>query len=168
MQNIYLVGFMGTGKTATAKLVAKSLNRSFVDMDAIIEEREKMPISEIFKTKGEPYFRHLERGLVLELAAQERLVVACGGGAFANDENIAAMKKSGSVVCLTSSPRTILRRTQGNTARPLLNVENPESRIAELLKKRAPYYGQAHHTVDADNLTVEETAQEALRCLAEK
>lgn len=165
MKNIYLVGFMGTGKTATAKLLAKRLGRIFVDMDDLIEEMEKMPIPEIFKSKGESYFRKLEHGVVADLAKKDGLVVACGGGAFVAFENIRLMKESGTVVCLESTPEVILKRTERFTHRPLLNVEDPLSRIRELLATRVPFYAQAHYRVDCDTLTVEETAEEVLKCL---
>ncbi len=165
MKNIYLVGFMGTGKTETAKLLAKQLKRAFMDMDDLIETKEKMLISEIFKASGEPYFRKVEKEVVAELAHKTGLVIACGGGAFAQQDNIELMKRSGIVICLTSRPETILRRTQLSAHRPLLNVTDPNARIEELLKEREPFYAQAHYTIDADRLSVAQTAQEALSCL---
>ncbi len=168
MQNIYLVGFMGTGKTETAKALAKLLGRSFVDMDDLIETRAGMLIPGIFRIKGESYFRTLEKEVVAELASQDGLVVACGGGAFAVQENIDLFKKSGIVVCLTSTPETILKRTQWSTHRPLLDVQDPRARIEEMLKKRAPFYAQAHHTVDADKLSVTKAAEAVLKILKEE
>ncbi|OIO35099.1 MAG: hypothetical protein AUJ74_07705 [Candidatus Omnitrophica bacterium CG1_02_44_16] len=165
MCNIYLVGFMGTGKTETAKLLAKQLKRVFVDMDDLIEAKEKMLISEIFKAKGEPYFRKIEKEVVAELANKTGLCIACGGGAFAIQDNIDLMKKSGIVICLTSSPETVLRRTQSSTHRPLLSVTDPKSKIEALLKEREPFYAQAHYKIDADQLSVAQTAQRALSCL---
>ena len=156
---------MGTGKTETAKLLANQLKRAFIDMDDLIEVQEKMLISEIFKVKGESYFRKVEKEIVVELAKKTGLVIACGGGAFAQQENIELMKKSGIVVCLTSRPETILRRTQDSAHRPLLSVADPKPRIEELLKQREPFYAQAHYTIDADQLSVVQTAQEALSYL---
>jgi shikimate kinase len=156
---------MGTGKTETAKLLTKQLKRAFIDMDDLIEAKEKMPISEIFKTKGEPYFRKVEKEVVAELAQKTGLVIACGGGAFAKQDNIELMKRTGIVICLTSSPETILRRTQRFDHRPLLHVDDPKSKIEELLKEREPFYAQAHYTIDADQLSVAQTAKKALSCL---
>lgn len=165
MKNIYLVGFMGTGKTETGKLLAKQLKRDFMDMDELIVSREKMPIPEIFKSKGEPYFRKLEKEIISDLFKKKGIIVACGGGAFVGPENIKILKESGTVICLTSSPEVILKRTLRSGHRPLLNVDNPKAAVEELLKKRLPSYVQAHHTIDADQLTVEETTREILKIL---
>ncbi len=156
---------MATGKTAVAKVLASRLNLKLVDMDAEIEAREKMPISEIFRLKGEPYFRELEKGFIKRLACREGQVVACGGGVFVDQENVDRMKKSGIVVCLTSRPETILRRAAADASRPLLNVADPKKRIEELLEKRQPFYVQAHHMIDCDTLSVEESAQAVLNIL---
>jgi shikimate kinase len=150
---------MATGKTETAKLLARRLSRTFLDMDEMIVSREKMPIAKIFESRGEPYFRKLEKEVVLEISRKDSLVVACGGGTFVDPENVALLKKSGTVICLTSKPETILRRTQSTSQRPLLNVSDPEGKIEELISKRRSAYAVAHHIVDADQLTVEETAK---------
>ncbi len=165
MANIYLVGFMATGKTEVAKLLAKRLKRQYLDMDEVIEGRQKLSIPEIFKSKGEPYFRSLEKEAIVELSGKDQLVVACGGGAFLDPDNIQRLKNSGTVICLTSTPETILKRASHFKNRPLLNVGDPRSRIKELLEKRLPFYAQAHYTIDADQLTVEETAEEILKLL---
>jgi len=166
MKNIYLVGFMATGKTSVGKLLAKRLKRDFVDMDALIESREKMSIADIFKTKGEPYFRQVEESLVRELAAKSRLVVSCGGGVFVPEQNIERLKQSGLVFCLTSSPERILKRTAGQKAvRPMLNASDPLGRIRDLLAQRQPFYAKAHHAIDADDLTVRQTADAIMEYL---
>ena len=165
MPNIYLVGFMATGKTEVAKLLARRLKRQYLDMDEVIEGRQKLSIPEIFKSKGEPYFRSLEKEVIVELSGKDQLVVACGGGVFADLDNIQRLKNSGTVICLTSTPETILKRASRFKNRPLLNVGDPLSRIKELLGKRLPFYAQAHYTIDADQLTVEETAEEILKLL---
>jgi shikimate kinase len=165
MKNIYLVGFMATGKTSVGKLLAERLERDFVDMDTLIESREKMSIDQIFKSRGEAYFRKIETDLVAELAAKSGLVVSCGGGVFVPEVNIERMKKRGIVFCLASSPEMILKRTRGSLVRPLLNVPDPLKRVAELLAARRPFYERAHHTIDADKLTVEEAAQAVLAIL---
>ena len=134
-------------------------------MDEEIERRERMSIPDIFRTKGEPYFRRAESSLVQELSGKKELVVSCGGGAFVDAKNIAALKASGVVFCLTSRPETILNRTRLFAHRPLLNVDDPKPKIEELLKKRAPFYAQAHHTIDCDALTVAATVRQIRQIL---
>jgi len=158
IDNIYIVGFMGTGKTSAGRLAAPRLGLDFVDMDALIIEREKRSIPDIFRESGEPYFRTLEKVLVCELAQKGGMVISCGGGAFKDPDSVAVMKATGAVICLTSSPEVILERTKRYADRPLLKVEDPLGLIKELLKARQPAYGQAHCTIDTDNLSVEETA----------
>jgi shikimate kinase len=163
--NIYIVGFMGTGKTSSGRLVAQRLGLSFVDMDTLITEREKRSIPDIFRDSGEPVFRAIEKRLLAELAGKGGQVISCGGGTFADPENIALMKKTGVVVCLTSSPEMILERTKRFSDRPLLRVADPLARIRQLLEARRPFYDQAHHLIDADRLSVQATAEAVLRVL---
>jgi shikimate kinase len=151
--NIILVGFMGTGKTATARLVARRLERQLIDMDALIESREGLKVSAIFAEKGEPYFRERERELVLELAERRNLVIAAGGGVVINPENISHFNRTGVVICLKASPEAILRRVGAETHRPLLEGEDKARRIIEVLDSRRPLYDAIPHQVDTSHLT---------------
>ena len=152
--NIFLVGFMGTGKTAVGQEVARQLNQQFVDLDSQIEEKQNRKISQIFAEKGEAYFRSLEKQALKEIAGAGNLVASCGGGIVLDKENIQTMKKTGRMVCLTSRPAVILARTQSYKHRPLLDVDNPAERVEELLKVRAPFYAQADYTIDTSDLPV--------------
>ncbi|MEW6171110.1 MAG: shikimate kinase [Candidatus Omnitrophota bacterium] len=165
MKNIYLVGFMGTGKTATAKLIAKTLNRKFLDLDDLITTKEKKSITKIFEEKGEVYFRKVEKEIVKEISAQKDLIVACGGGVVIDKDNLDNLKKSGVVICLTSTPEIILERTKKFNHRPLLNVDNPIEKIKELLIKREPFYNQAHYILDTTKLTPAQTKDEVLKLI---
>lgn len=158
MKNIYLIGFMGTGKTAVGKLLSDLLKLEFVDLDALIEKEQGITISEIFTDKGEAYFRELEAAVLKGVARKNDLVVSCGGGIVINPGNISLMKKSGFCVCLFASIKTILSRTAGQSHRPLLNVAHPEQAIEELLKARAPFYAQADLSIDTSSITVLEAA----------
>ena len=162
MRNIYLVGFMGTGKTVTGKEVAKRLNQQFLDLDFLIEEREKKKISQIFAEDGEAHFRSLEKQVLREVSEGEDLVVSCGGGIVLDRENIQIMKKAGLMICLSSRPGVILRRTQGYNHRPLLEVDDPKKRVEELLKIRAPFYAQADYIIDTSDLAVSEVTNKVL------
>jgi len=166
--NIYLVGFMGTGKTSVGRLLAKKKNLNFVDLDELIELKERRRIVDIFAKDGEPYFRKVEKKALKEVAGQKKFVVACGGGIVLDKENIEVMKKSGILVCLTAAPKEILKRVSVNTGRPLLNVKDPAGRIEVLLKMRAPYYTQVDKTIDTTALSIKEVVEKISRISAKK
>lgn len=162
MNNIYLTGFMGTGKTSVAKVLAQRTGRMFLDLDTRIEERHGMAIADIFALKGEPYFRSLEKNLLRELSGTGGQAVSCGGGVVMDPENIAVMRQTGRIVCLTARPQVILARTAGYAHRPLLNVDDPAAKIEELMQKRAACYAQADLTVDTSDLSVEQVVDRIL------
>ena len=163
-RNIILVGFMASGKTSVGRALAERTGWTLVDADDVIVTRAGKPIHRIFAEDGEPAFRELERQVIADLCAGERQVIASGGGAFVDPQNRDVMLSGGRVFFLSASPATILRRVQeedaGGPIRPLLAVENPEARIAELLAQRTPAYSQAHHTVETGALTAEGVAAE--------
>ncbi|MCG8431914.1 MAG: shikimate kinase [Candidatus Omnitrophica bacterium] len=159
MKNIYLVGFMGTGKSSVGAALAQRFDAEFMDMDTLIEERQQRPITDIFAECGEAYFRRQEKELLKEVSLKEQRVISCGGGIVIDPENIALMKEKGTVVCLTARPEVILARTRGWTHRPLLNVEDPAKEIARLLTRRAACYAQADVTIDTSELSLEEVVE---------
>ncbi len=160
--NIILVGFMGTGKTAAGKTVARRLKRAFIDMDAVIEERSGMPISEIFRRHGEAHFRQLERDLVQELSARENLVVAAGGGVVLNPDNLSDFGRTGVVICLRASPEIILRRVSPERHRPLLEGAEKGRRILELLQSRQRFYSAVANQIDTTYHTPDMTADQVI------
>lgn len=168
MQDIYLVGFMGTGKTAVGRYLAKSLGLELVDVDYLIVKKEGRSISDIFTQSGEPYFRKVEKETLKEVAAKARQVVDCGGGIVIDPENIMAMKHSGRLICLSARPQVILERTKRHSHRPLLNVADPLIKINELLEKRKAYYAKADFTVDTSDLTIQQVAEKILEWLKAK
>ena len=165
MMNIYLVGFMGTGKSAVGKELAKKKKWQFVDLDELIESEEKRSIPEIFAKDGEPYFRKIEKKSLKQVSTQKKFVVACGGGIVINSENIKIMKQSGIIICLTAVVDIILKRTNSFTHRPLLRVANPKKQIELLLKLRAPYYAKADKTIDTSQLSLEEVTDKVLKLI---
>ncbi len=165
MNNIYLVGFMGTGKTSVGKEVARRIKRHFVDLDELIELKEKRPIPQIFAREGEPYFRRIEKLVLKEVSIQDDFVVACGGGIVTNEDNIKLMKNTGVIVCLSACVESIIKRTSSCLHRPLLNVPNPREQIEGLLKERQRFYSQAHHTIDTSCLSVNEVADKLLELI---
>lgn len=165
MKNIYLVGFMGTGKTAVGKLLASCLKKEFVEMDEVIEKEQRKKIVDIFAQDGEEHFRNLERQLLETLSQKEDLVVSCGGGVVCKDENLSLLKKTGVVFTLNANEQTIYQRIKSEKHRPLLNVDNPLGKITELLNKRRQYYIKADYVIDTDNLTVKEVIDKIVNIL---
>ena len=168
MKNIILFGFMGTGKTVVGKKLAEKLRMKFVDMDDLIEAREKMTISDIFEKKGEPYFRKVESEVAKEVAKQSGFVVATGGGVVLNYDNVKTLESSGIGICLKSTPATNKARGKHERHRPLIAVENPEERIRQLLEYRQPFYAKVKHQVDTDFLTIDEIVEEILEIIRGK
>ncbi len=165
MNNIYLVGFMGTGKTVTGRALAKKLSRKYVDLDELIEEKEKMGIPEIFSKNGEAYFRRLEKEALKNISNDKEIIVSCGGGIVIDKDNIDIMKKTGTIFCLAASADVILKRTSAFNNRPLLNVANPKEKIESLLKERAPFYALADETIDTSQLSAVDTANKIMEYL---
>lgn len=159
MQNIILVGFMGTGKSSVGQYLARRLGCRFVDMDTLIESRVGKPITRIFAEDGEASFRNTERTLVQELARQSNQVIAAGGGTVLNPNNIHDFSQSGQVICLSASPEEILARISNSYQRPLLNQPNPAAAIRKLLTQRQPYYSAIPFQVDTTGKTVQEVAE---------
>lgn len=163
MQNIVLIGFMGTGKTTVSEQFSKMYEMEIIDMDRVIAEREGMTIPEIFLTHGEEYFRSLETRLLIELQSRESVIISCGGGVVMCERNVAEMKKNGKVVLLTATPKTILERVKDNEERPLLKNRKSVEGITELMEIRRPKYeAAADIIIETDCKTVEEICKEIM------
>lgn len=159
-KNIFLVGFMGTGKSTLSRYLKKHTGICELDMDQKIEEDQQMKISDIFAQKGEPYFRSLETQLLVDLQTQKGLLVSCGGGVVLREENVQEMKKSGVIVLLTAKPETILERVRYNDDRPLLRGNKNVPFIANMLKERGPkYLAAADIILETDDRSVEQIAE---------
>ena len=165
MKNIYLVGFMGTGKTVVGEILAKKMAKEFIEMDAVIEEKQGLEIVDIFTQQGEAYFRSLEKILLGSLSKREDLIVSCGGGLVCDQANLKLLKETGVVFALTASVSTIYQRTKKHTHRPILNVDNPQEKIKQLLVDRASCYDQAQYSINTDNLSPEEVVDKILATL---
>jgi shikimate kinase len=162
IQNIALIGFMGTGKSSVGQLVAAQLHFAYLDTDHVIEARAGKTISELFAQDGEPAFRELERRVVEELSLRRKTVISTGGGLAANEANLASLKSHALVVCLWASPERIWERVRGQTHRPLLNEPDPLARIRSLLAVREPWYRKADILLNTELRSVREVAQQVI------
>lgn len=164
-QNIILVGFSGTGKTAVGKLLAGRLRRGFLDMDDTIAERLGESLPGIFARYGEGRYRDEERLLVAEIAKAKGLVVAAGGGAILDDRNYELLSNSGVIIALRASPETIQKRLEGEAPRPLLQAPDPLARIRELKAARRHAYDRAPYQVQTDDMLPAEVADEIVELI---
>ncbi len=161
--NIYLVGFSGTGKTAVGKLLAGRLGRRFVDMDAVIVERLGESIPGIFARYGEGRYRDEENLLVAELTSQQGLVVATGGGAILDDKNYRLFEESGVVVALRANPETIQKRLEGEEPRALLQSADPLVLIMELKEERRAVHDKVPFQIKTDELMPAEVVDRIIK-----
>ena len=162
MRNIVLIGFMGTGKTTIATQLANKLGMRYVSTDSLIEKRENRTINEIFTKEGEDYFRNIESDVIREVSSQEGLVIDTGGGVVMREENLANLKSTGIVICLTADEEAIMARTKKYKHRPLLNVEDPKLKIRSLLTKRAPLYAKCDHSIDTGKFTIRQVIEKIM------
>lgn len=162
IQNLALIGFMGTGKSSAGRALADQLDFRFVDTDELIESRAGKTITQIFAQHGEPTFRELEKKIVEDLNGQKNLVIATGGGLAANPDNLASLKTHALVVCLWASPENIWERVRYQSHRPLLQTPDPLGKIRELLAKREPFYRQADVLVNTERRPIKEVVQHVL------
>lgn len=149
--NIYLIGFMGTGKTTVGELLAKRLGWAFVDVDREIENSMAISIPSIFRIYGEAFFRQREHQALRALVGKKRLVVATGGGIVSRCGNMGLMMSSGTIICLRGSAKTIMARVGSGKGRPMLKADDLLKRIEELLAQREKLYNQADVIVDIDD-----------------
>lgn len=162
LKNIVLTGFMGTGKTAVGRELARLTGFKLVEIDAEIEKTAGITISEIFKRFGEPHFRDVETEEIKKVSTGKNLVISTGGGAVLRKENMDALRENGIIFCLWAAPETILKRTSDTNERPLLQVADPLKTITELLSRRRPYYEKADMMIDTEGKNPAEIAEEIL------
>ena len=167
--NIALIGFMGSGKTAVGRLLARKLGLRFVELDAQIEARAGKAIPSIFQDSGEIGFRELEIAAAREAALGTGTVIACGGGIVLNSINVDRLRQTSVMVCLTASPSVIMKRVSAQAGqRPLLDVDDPETAIRDILRFRKPLYEQAADvTLSTSRLSVDAVVNAIVKRLEE-
>lgn len=166
--NIFLIGFMGTGKSTIAKALQDKTGMEIMEMDAEIVKRQGMSISDIFAKHGEGYFRDVESNLLKEMKSEDQKIVSCGGGVVLREENSAHMRKSGRVVLLTATPETVYERVKDDTGRPILNQDMSVEHISSLMKEREEKYLKAAEIIVAtDGKSADEISEEILAKIAQ-
>jgi shikimate kinase len=151
-KNLVLTGMMGVGKTTIGKKLAEKLKIKFVDIDKIIEAREKKTIKEIFELDGESYFRQIEKNITLDILRKKKLVIALGGGAFMNSEIRKEVIKTSISVWLDLSPKNLISRLKNTKKRPLLNKNNLNELINEIYSRRKKNYNESNCRIKCDFL----------------
>lgn len=163
MENIYLVGFMGSGKSTVGKLLATKLSLTFIDVDKLIEKKENRSIKEIFEKEGESYFRNLEKIEINNLSKSKGYVVSTGGGLGADLDNMKVMRETGNVIWLDVTLNTILERCKNDENRPLLKL--PPADLKKLYENRKKIYSLANIRINADRKNPNQIVEEIINKL---
>jgi shikimate kinase len=163
-QNIFLTGFMGSGKSTAGKKLAKLLRLKFIDLDQYVEQKEKLPVYSIFENFGENAFRKMEQACLIELLKNEKnCVIALGGGTICFENNLEKIKDNGLLVFIDLPSIAIAQRLEtSKVKRPLIkNLKGNElvTFIEDKLSQRKVFYDQAHISVSGISLTPQQLAQ---------
>ena len=169
----YLTGFMASGKSTIGPILANSLGWTFFDIDKEIIKKEGMKITEIFKLKGEDYFRRIENELLQLLSKKNKVIIALGGGTITSEFNREIIKSTGFMIYLKSSPEIAYKRLKFKRDRPALLFEEDElpteekfiKRINSLLEQRKEFYEQADYIINTDSIPVGKTVDKIVRII---
>ena len=167
LNNIILIGFMGSGKSSIGKRLAQELRYEYIDTDAVIVKNNNLSIAEIFEVHGEEAFRKLESEALKTLFGKEKTVLATGGGIVLHAENQELLRRLGTVIWLHASVDTLFERAQRNTYRPLLEVEHPRHTFNDLLTRRLSAYQKTSDIfIDTTNLSYAQTKTSIMNALS--
>ena len=153
--HLVIIGFMGTGKSSIARMAANSFHWDLVQTDQKIEEKEKMGIAELFKSKGEPYFRDQESAVIKSFNLKKSTVIDTGGGIVLRPENAKLLKSLGIVLWFKARPAVIVKRVGDGVSRPLFSASGPlDAQVKKLLAEREPLYKSiADYAIDTSDLS---------------
>ena len=161
--NIFLIGFMGVGKSTISSTLNDIFAMDVIEMDEIIAKRNGMSISEIFEIHGEEYFRNEETKLLIESQSSKNKIISCGGGVPMREENVREMKKNGKIILLTARPETILSRVADSHDRPLIENNKNVNYIGDLMeKRRAKYEAAADVIIQTDGKSAVQICEEII------
>ena len=162
-KNLVLTGMMGVGKSTIGKKLSKKLKLKFIDVDQIIEKNEKTTISDIFKKKGEHYFRKVEKKYTLEEIDKKNQVIALGGGAFINSLIRKEIRKSSISFWLDLDLKDLLLRLRSLKKRPLLNQHNLEETINKIYSERKKIYNESDFRIKCNSLDANEIVNKIIK-----
>ena len=166
---VILVGPMGSGKSSVGQMLAETLGYGFLDTDALVEKHAGKKITEIFAEQGQPAFRALESQVIASLENTKGMVIATGGGAILDPQNVHVFRGLGLIVYLKASPRELYQRVKNDSTRPLLKVEDPKAEIARIVAEREPKYRDcADVIINTEDLSIEEVNDKLIDELAKR
>lgn len=169
IKNLYLVGFMGVGKSTIARALRRRIGWELVDIDSMIVREQGMPVAQIFAERGEEEFRRIESETLARISEGRHQIISCGGGVPMRQENIRIMKENGICILLTASPYVILKRVEKDTSRPLLQGKKTIKGISGLMRERMPYYERAcDERVSVNRRTVRMVVDEIVRRMTKR
>jgi shikimate kinase len=171
--NIVLIGYRGAGKTSVGRRLADRLKMTFVDTDDLLQERQRVPISDIVKSHGWSHFRELERNVIEEISKGDHLIIAPGGGAVLDTDNVRALRRNGFMIWLKADQHTLLERMNQdpgtNTRRPTLTGKGTQKELEEIMSLREPLYEKASDIqIDTSILDVNAIVERILTIFDEK
>jgi shikimate kinase len=162
-KNIYLLGFMGAGKTSIGKILAEKLRLEFCDLDELIGRERGKTISRLFAEDGEDFFRDLESKKLLTISRKSGQIISTGGGVVLREANWEVMEKGGITIYLKASTDILWSRIRNDSSRPLLQVDRPVEKVRELLSTRVPFYEKADIIIDTENKSPETVADDIIQ-----
>ena len=161
-ENIVFLGMMGCGKTSIGSIVSRRLNLNFFDIDQAIENYEKMKIAKIFQSKGESFFRDIEKKITLDILRNKKGVIALGGGAFMNKVVKKEVLENHLSFWLNWDNDTLINRIKNSKKRPLA-INSNRDKLIDIIKKRSIIYSKALYKIDCENLTKQEIAKKIIK-----
>jgi len=171
--NLVLIGYRGSGKSTVGSRLAARLKMKFVDTDDLIEDRQGVPVSDIVKSHGWGHFRKLERNTIEEISKEDHLIIAPGGGAVLDTDNVRALRKNGFIIWLKADKQTLLKRMNQdpgtNARRPTLTGKGTSEELKEVMSLREPIYERVSEIqIDTSMVDVETVVENILIVLKDK
>ena len=162
-KNLVLTGMMGVGKSTIGKRLSKKLRVKFIDLDKVIEKRERNSIKDIFDIKGEDYFRKVEKKIALQELKKSNTVIALGGGAFMSKDIRDEVEESAISFWLDLNVKALLKRLKNSKKRPLLNQENLPQIVNKIYLERKKFYNRSNYRIKCNSISANEIILKILK-----